>query len=173
MTTLSELQTQIEAVKRSMNVSATAESLRQLITLHGRAAELHEAEAGRAREASKALQDALNVLGGAGLGLFVAPPAKLDSPALALWQCAEIVLRDSEKPLSASEIRALIHARGRTLGAQATAAVTNALKAHLGKEFYREEARGGIVYGLTEWVKLDDDAVEPRLGAKLDRSAEV
>jgi hypothetical protein len=72
-------------------------------------------------------------------------------------ECARIVLAESGDPLSAGEIADRVKARGKDLGNQATANVTNALRRYVdkGHHFTREKVGGAHLYGLTEWKRRD------------------
>lgn len=68
------------------------------------------------------------------------------------WECAEMVLKEAGKPLTAAELAERIERGGKALGDQAPAKVTSGISRHLGKVFSRRERSDGVYeYSLNEW----------------------
>lgn len=166
MKNLVEIERLIQTLAESKDLATGLSSLRSAMELHeAKAHALKDeasrlaSEASREQDAAEVLRVALRVLGETGKS---APHANATTTTLPLdlrrtptWMCAQAVLRETKRPMTAPELADEISKRGKTLGKQATANVINSLKRYADKQelFYRESTEKGFVYGLLEWKK--------------------
>ena len=160
MLNMDAIEAEIAQLKSSQSAQKTIEYLRSLTGKYETRKKVIEEQIAELRQALESTSETLRSMRVVLMLTEAGQPGVQNqrfTNDMATWECAKIVLGETNKPLSAREIAKRIELGGKLLGEQAAAKVTSGISRHLGMEFSRNEVQGVYFYSLNQWGEGKND----------------